>query len=496
MEIIDKSEQQIKEEIREKKLLQFKKAMESMPLDNIVLKQKPKQTKYGNDQVRRFINEPQKYQKELRAVVDNLCSTYPQFKVICEYLPNMALINYILTPNTDKVNEKDYLKVASYCQKLNVKSEFKKCLQYNFRYDTFFGCEIETESSYFIKALPYDYCRILGRGDGGVYTMEFDFSYFTSREKLVLGDELGRIAYPEEFKKCYLKYKNSNDKELYRWQYIECGIVTKYNETILDCAIPPFIGLFKNLVDIEDMQDLAKSKAVNNIWKLINLSIPLKKDSGVEDDFLLSMDTIEYFNSIIQQNLPEGIGIITSPMEATPISLNNTSTANTNDVQDTVQLLFDNAGISKMLFSDATNSTALSYSVKVDESRLYGLYRQYEDIVNRKLREKFKGKFKFKILNMSKMSEKDTIDTFIKTAQISVPNKTVLTSALGLEPYEVYGLNKLENEVLELSQNWLPLQSSFTQSSDATSEAGRPTVADEELSESGQNTRESDTNAK
>ena len=82
MEIIDKSEQQIKDEIREKKLLQFKKAMDSMPLDNIVLKQKVKQTKYNNDQVRRFINEPQKYQKELRAVVDNLSSTYPQFTVI------------------------------------------------------------------------------------------------------------------------------------------------------------------------------------------------------------------------------------------------------------------------------------------------------------------------------------------------------------------------------------------------------------------------------
>ena len=493
MEQNQKTEQQIK---REQFMLQFKKAMESMPLDNIVLKTRPKQTKYSNDQVRRFINEPIKYQKELRAVVDNLATTYPQFKIICEYLPNVALINYVLTPNTDKVSEKDYLKVASYCQKLNVKNEFKKCLQYNFRYDTFFGCEIETDNSYFIKALPYDYCRILGRGESGTYTMEFDFSYFTSREKLVLGDDLGRVAYPEEFKRCYLKYKNSNEnKELYRWQYIECGIVTKYNETILDCAVPPFIGLFKNLTDIEEMQDLAKSKAVNNIWKLINLSIPLKKDSDVEDDFLLSMDTIEYFNSIIQQNLPEGIGIITSPMDATPISLNNTSTANTNDVQDTIQLLFDAAGFSKMLFSDAKNSTALSYSVKVDEARLYGLYRQYEDIVNRKLRDKFKGKFKFKILNMSKISEKDTIDTFIKTAQISVPNKTVLTSALGLEPYEVYGLNRLENEVLNLSSSWTPLNTSYTQSSDSIEESGAPQKNDNELSESGIATRENDTNA-
>ena len=491
MEQNQKSEQQIK---REQFMLQYKKAIDAMALDNIVLKTTPKATKYNNDQVRRFVNEPSKHQKELRAVVDNLCNTYPQFRGICEYLPNIALINYVLTPNTDKITEKDYLKVASYVQKLNVKNEFKKCLNYNFKYDVFYGCEIENDDSYFIKVLPYDYCRILGRSNG-VYMMEFDFSYFKSREKLVLGDELGRVAYPEEFKQCYLKYKKSGS-ELDRWQYIECGIVTKYNETILDYAIPPFIGLFKNLTDIEDMQDLAKSKAVNDVWKLLSMEIPLNSDSGTEDDFLLSMDTIEYFNTVMQQNLPDGIGIITSPMKATPITLNSSATANKSDIQDTVQLLFDGAGFSKMLFSDAKNSTALSYSVKVDEARLYGLYRQYEDIVNRKLRDKFKGKFKFKILNMSKISEKDTIDTFIKTAQISVPNKTVLTSALGLEPYEVYGLNKLENEVLNLSSSWTPLNTSYTQSSDSIEEAGRPKVADEELSQEGLRTRENDTNSK
>lgn len=492
MEKVEKSEKEIK---REKAFMQFKKAMDTMPLDNIILKTRPKMTKYSNEQVRQYVSDPAKHEEELRNVVDNLCNSYPQFRGICEYLPDIALINYVLTPNTNNPTEEDYLEVASYVQKLNVKSEFKKGLAYNFKYDIFFGCEIESDDSYFIKALPYKYCRILGRSNG-VYTMEFDFSYFNSREKLVLGDELGRVAYPEEFKQCYLKYKKNKD-EINRWQYIECGIATKYNETILDYAIPPFIGLFKNLTDIEDMQDLAKSKAVNDVWKLISMKIPMNDKSDVEDDFLLSMDTIEYFNSIVQENLPDGIGIITSPMDATPISLNNTATATTNSIQDTVQLLFDGAGFSKMLFSDAKNSTALSYSVKVDEARLYGLYRQYEDIINKKLKDKFEGKFRFKILNMSKLSEKDVVDTFVKTAQISVPNKTVLTSALGLEPYEVYGLGKLENEVLELSQNWIPLQSSFTSTSeDITNEGGAPEKEDTEISEAGMTTRENDSNAK
>lgn len=480
---------------REEFLLHFKKAMEGVPLDNIVLKQKPRMTKYTKEQVRQFMDNPSLYQEQLRMVVDNLCIAYPQFDILCAYLANMALINYVLIPNIEKSDkkdvvkiQKDYYKISQYIQNMNVKQEFKKAIRHNFKYDTFFGYEVETADSYFIKTLNPKYCRIYGMDDG-VYLIEYDFSYFNgTNEKLIKGDELGRKAYPEEFLKLYNKYLTN--KQLYQWQPLENGICTKYNETVIDYGIPPFIGLFDNLVDIEQYQALARSKAETEIWKLLSMEVPLKKD-GNEDDFLLSMDTIELFNAMAQAVVPEGVGIITTPMKTQEISFNKSATSERNNVEDAIALLFDRAGFSKLLFSGAENSTALSYSVKVDEQRIFGLYRQYERIVNRKIKKLYNGRMRFKILDMSKFSEKETIDQLTKVSQASLPTKTLLVASLGIEPSEMLGLETLENEILKVSEKWLPLQSSYTQSG---GEGGAPLKDDGDLGDSGIQTREIDGN--
>lgn len=482
---------------REQFLINYAKAMRSMPLDNIIVKQSPKMAKYTKEQVKDFLTNPQQNAENIRNVVDNLFNVYPQFKSLCEYIPNMALFNYVLIPNFDKVDidknkvMKDYIKCARYVQNINIKHEFRKAIQQNFKYDVFYGYEIENTDSYFIMPLKHKYCRIFGCEDG-VYLMEYDFSYFKGQnEKLIYGDSLGRVSYPDEFRQKYEIYKKLGKD--YQWQQLDNGIATKYDESILEYAIPPFIGLFESLTDIEDYQSLQRAKAETDVWKLLSLTVPLNKNSDNEDDFMLSMETISTFNSIIEEQLPEGVGIITSPMETKEITFNKNGTTERNNVQDAINTMFDKSGFSKLLFSGADNSTALSYSVKVDEQKLFGLYRQYERIVNRKLKKVFNGKFAIKFLDMSKFSEKETQEQLLKSAQASLPVKTMLTASLGLEPLQVQALTSLENDILCIPEKWLPLQSSHTQS-DSTN--GRPMKEDSEVSESGQQTREIDGNAR
>ena len=164
-----------------------------------------------------------------------------------------------------------------------------------------------------------------------------------------------------------------------------------------------------------------------------------------------------------------------------------------NNLQDAIQNLFDNTGFSKLIFSGADNSTALSYSVLNDSTKLFGLYRQFEKIINKKLKEKFGGKWLIDILNMTEFSKKDTIDQLLKLASASVPVKTKLCASVGMTPMEVMGADILENNILNLSESWKPLSISSTQSGD--SESGRPQKDDSDISESGQQTREIDGNA-
>ena len=55
-------------------------------------------------------------------------------------------------------------------------------------YDVYYGYEIETNDSYFLKSLDPDYCRISGSDDGCIM-FDFNFAYFKGREKLIYGDE-------------------------------------------------------------------------------------------------------------------------------------------------------------------------------------------------------------------------------------------------------------------------------------------------------------------
>lgn len=486
------------EDLKKEFLLSFAKAFGNLPLDNIITKGTTKTSKYTYDEVKKYIENPNQYQKQLREVVDNLTITYPQFNVLQSYLPNMALLNYVLVPtitneekiDTDKMN-KEKLKVAQYLEILNIKYNFLKALNISFRYDSFFGYEVETKDTYVIKQLNPDYCRIYATDEFGCDCIEFNFGYFRgANEKLVYGDELGRVAYPDEFRQKYELYKKDN--KIYQWQSLDKGLVFKYYDHIKEYSIPPFISLFDSLMDIDNYRSLSRAKAETEVWKLLAMEVPMKKDAQGVDDFALSMDIIELFNSLAQQQVPSGVGIITTPMPLKEVNFNKNGSAEKNNVQDSIDVLFDNSGFSKLLFSGADNSTALSYSVKVDEQRLFGLYRQIEAFVNKKLILMFKGRYRIKILNMSKFSEKDTVEMFTSAMTTSAPTKTTLMASLGFTPMDIIGLEVLENQVMKLHEKWIPPQSAFTQSGDG--EGGRPQSSDEDLGESGANTRKIDGN--
>lgn len=495
------------EELKEKFRLNFAKALESMPLDNIIMKKSTKYKQFSKEEVNTYLSNPISYQNQLRQVVEYLVISSPQFNILCNYLPNMAMFNYSLYPNMSKIDadkfdikkfKKEYIKVAQYLEMMNIKQEFRKLITYNFYFDTFYGYEFESEgksiNSYFIKPLNPQYCRICGMEDG-CYTIEFDFSYFTGdKEKLVYGDDFGRFAYPSEFKEKYDKYKTNRNK--FQWQQLDKGICTKYNEAFTDYSIPPYIGLFDDLVDIEDFKSLNKASVESDNYKLIALQIPMNEKDSKEDNFLLSMDVIQMYMSLLQEQIPEGVGFFATPMKPAEMTFKKDNMSSRNNVQDATQNLFDSTGFSKLIFSGADNSTALSYSVKSDEQKLFGLYAQLQRIVNRKLKQKFGGRFLISMLNMSEFSKKETIENLLKVTQVSTPTKTKLTASLGMTPLETMGMEFLENEVFELHKNWFPLQSSFTQSggSDVTNEGGRTAKADNEISESGQQTREIDGN--
>lgn len=486
MEVDNSIKNKVIEEYELKKRVDFLKALGSINIDSIINQSAKSQfsTKYSKDDVKKYLENPQKFQREIRNMSLILSSISPQYNRLINYFPKLAVICPILIPNNSKVVkdlgklEKLYENAISYLENMNIKHEFIKILTTIFAEDVFFGCEYETKQSYYIKKLNPDYCRISSIEDG-CYNFQFNFAYFDR-------DKTGNLInnYPVDFKQKYNNYLK--DKKQYQWQEIssDISICIKYNEH-LDYVFPPFGNVFEDLYDISDYKSLQKAKTEIDNYKLIGLTIPIKDSDNVDDFKLDGSTVVEYYNNLLTA-LPSGVGAFISPMPFKELNFNK-AISDKDNVNNAIKNYWDSAGVSSLLFGNgAVTGATLSLSLKTDEMLLYPVYRQLERWLNRKAKKKFKN-FKVQILDITKFNQKEVVDNYMKASQFGLPVKLQLCAAMGLMPGDVIRLTTLENDLLKLHENWIPLSSSFTQSSD---EAGREKLSDEDLSDEGERTRE------
>jgi len=158
--------------------------------------------------------------------------------------------------------------------------------------------------------------------------------------------------------------------------------------------------------------------------------------------------------------------------------------------------LWSTAGVSTLLFNnEKASSTALVESMTNDYSFVLPIVRSIERWVNKKLKM-LSGSNKFKLVfpDVNIYTRTKFAENLRKDMQYGLPVRTMLTSVdTGFTPADVMGMLFMENEVMKLGERMTPPVSSNTISVSAD-EGGRPTKDEDELSESGEQTRETDGN--
>ena len=109
------------------------------------------------------------------------------------------------------------------------------------------------------------------------------------------------------------------------------------------------------------------------------------------------------------------------------------------------------------------------------------------------MKDKYKNKFKLKLLEVTWFNLKNMIDFYKTEASLSVPLTIVLPLLLGYEMGEIFDLNVMQNDIYNILEDWNCPKTSYTQDSN---EAGAPTKSDDEISSSGEQTRSNDSNNK
>ena len=444
---------------------------------------------YKPEDISRWLQNPVQNEERLRTLSNYLYNTNALYKWVINTIAlmpkyNWSLVQNSLTNKKSKSQRKNsYYEALEYVDKLNLPHELIKVFLIMLKEDWYYGYEIESEDTYFILNLDAKYCKPSSRNADGTYNFKFDFSYFKDKEDLL-------TSYPNEFKIKYELSKTNKDN----WIELDTNktICLKFNDEF-EYAMPYYAVLFNALLNLDYYQEIKKDRAANENTQIIYQEIPLN-ENGL-NEFAIDLDTAMSFGNLINQQLPENIMMITSPMKPESIKTERSNNG-TDYVDDAYRDFYTNSGLPQHL-SNSSNNTAigLDKAIVVNEQLVFRFYRQIERIVTRKLRHKFPTiKFKFKLLDTTSFNQSKVTDMLLKLAQNGMPQKLDTASSFGKSPYEFFNDLELEEGVFNLTELMKPLQTSHTQSADDNN-GGAPTKDDGELTESGQKSRERESDA-
>lgn len=450
--------------------------------------------KLSAGEMTQWLQDPVIHEQALRGASGMLYNVSGEYKSMIQYLVGMARFYYMIdfvgkindhAPNQLKEEAETLSKEFT---KMNIAHEKTKIFDIVMREDVFYGYEIEDKHSYFILQLNPDYCRLSGKADG-MWTFQFDFSYFDGSRKKLLK------TYPAEFKRKYELYVENMEN---RWQELNFGkaVCYKFNENQKE-IIPPLSTTFEGLLELNDYRKFKKANTKIQNYMLLHQKVPMFKDNdktNQQNNFMIDSGTMMMFHSMLDESLPDEIGAVVSPMDIEPIQLDKRG--DTSDrVSEVTRDIYNAAGINQYLFNPDKNSTAgLSKSIKKDESIVIRFYLQVARWMNKKVKLNHPTwtHWQIQLVPTTHQSEEEYVDMLIKLGSLGFPVVGALGAVLGYDISKIDAMLYIENDVFNFKDRMIPFASSHTmKANEKNDEGGRPTLGDGEISDSGQANRDS-----
>lgn len=424
-------------------------------------------------------------QKTLRQMSLYLYLVSPHYRRLISYYSTLPTFNYYVTPaglTIKKLNnaakkkyQQAYYEAINDCEKYNFKDELSDVTTWVLLEGVYCGIYYESDNAFYLKRFPTDFVKVYAEMDG-VYRFAVDLDYFASRDYLF-------SAYGEDFYNAYVAYKGDRARgikgdKLLKWYEPENQFCIKSDDDPT-MMLPFFVGIFKEVLDLDDYRLLAKAKTEMGNYKVLAMQQDVDDNGVPKLDFELAK---KYYDAAAQ-NLPEQVGLILSPFKIEAFTFDKSNVADTDDVNKAENQLWSATGTNPLLFGSTkiTSANALLLSIKADEMVSYHILHKAERCFN--LIQKLKGRpyqFRVRFLEQSIYSREVMQDALFKAATYGVPGaKSQYAASLGLSPAEVIGMSYLEDEVLEFTVSNFnhPMVSSHTQSSgsDPSNVGGRPT---------------------
>ncbi len=439
---------------------------------------------YTKENVLKWLQSPSASEKSLRDASNYMYIASMHYNRLIRYYSKLYVGSYVVLPvgfdskSIPSNFDKQYRKVCTILSSMKIPSKMSTIIDYALRDGVFYGIRVSDTNSCNIFRIDPDYCKIVAICDD-------TFLYAVDMTKLT-----GKLEfYPTEFTAMYQEYLRTGNK----WQEVplDCSVCIKSDESLVDYVIPQFAAVLPDLYTIANTKELQETAAEIRNYKMLAGQIPYDDKGNV----LIPDPIVDKYYDHIANALGVRVGLALSPFKLEALTFDNKAgITDIDDVAKAEDAFWSTAGSSGLLHGK-TNDTAgvTKLAIKNDESYVWGIVQQFEAVINRYLKSGFGGKAKFRIsiLPITIFNQEEKIQQYKEAATLGI-GKMYYAAALGIDPSDIAGMNCIETDILPFAE-LKPLKSTYTES--ASGDGGRPASPDTDLTPSGENTRDNDTNA-
>lgn len=474
---------------QERVSLNFAKWIRGMEVaqDAVLELDKFKKSKYRNsyineERITRALEEQDRdFLRELSNYFYGISGIYARF---VKYLAGILTYDWYAYPYMLKDGysvknvRKDINIVLNYLDNVNIKTTFYDVSLGVILNGAFYGYMINNTAKTVgtILELPVKYCRSRYKYNG-LPAVEFNVKYFDEQfanpeEKMIVLN-----SFPKEFMKNYIAYKNGTLKtdknDGGAWFLCDTNLSMKFSLFTND--IPFFSAVIPTILDLDEAKQLDMKKTMQELLKIIIQKMPLDKNSEMVFDL---DEAQEMHNNVCRMlNNAVNVDVLTTFGDVDAIDLDNsTATSNKDPLAKVERGVFNEAGISQMLFATDGN-IALEKSIMNDESLMFYLLNQYQQKMNEIIDYTFKKKTKFKIsFPQLSIYNRERMQKVYKEQATAGYSKLLPAISIGMSQTEFLSMNEYENNILGLNEKMTPVQISSTQSAKNSSNNGNKTT--------------------
>ena len=394
-------------------------------------------------------------------------------KQFINYLSNILTNDHFIVPidMTKFKNKEDMwkkeLETAKYLEMLKIKKNFIWMMEELITFGELYIYRDEYKDSINIVKIPQNLCYICGKDYNMLNKFAIDIGSITKKS-------LG--YYPKEIQDVWLRKSEGRLKkdELIDNKYYvvsDKGVAFTLDEWGMK-GVPYFAHILDYLMTLEDIEDLDTNSAVTDNFKLIQQLVPMD-DKG---NILIDHEAVGIYHENVKNAVPNGIGVVTSPMKINGVSLTDSKLKNLDYATKIKKSIYDVTGFNDDLFNGSKSSNeAIAMGSVVDTLLPLKIQSMFEAWINEVLKKNSKTK-NWKIV-FCKSTEYNNLN-LVKNERENLAvygSKKKYLALQGYTPLEALNI-VLNEEMLDIGSKMLPMQTSHTLSSDGV---GRPSNSDD-----------------